>query len=74
MLNNWIYNNKKEVVSLSDKIKILLKPKNSLKLVYIQKCELELLQKDSKKDKAHEYVNYLYNHYIVHNLPKTYLC
>ena len=74
MLNNWIYNSKKEVMSLSDKIKILLKPKNAIKLVYIQKCELELLQKDAKKDKSHEYVNYLYNHYIVNNLPKTFLC
>ena len=74
MLNNWIYDKKKEVISLSDKIKTLLKPHNAIKLVHIQKCELELLQKDCRKSVSHDYVNYLYNHYIVNNLPKTYLC
>ena len=74
MLDNWIYNKKKEVMSISDKIKILLKPSNAIKLVFVQKCELEYLQKNIKNYKYFDYVNSLYNHYIINNLPKTYLC
>jgi hypothetical protein len=74
MLDNWTFNSKKEVMSLSDKIKILLRPKNVIKLVYVQRCELEMLHKNDKKHEFQEYINYLYNHYIVHKLPKTYLC
>lgn len=74
MLNNWIYDKKKEVISISDKIKILLKPHNAIKLVYVQFCELELLQRTRRKEFHNEYVNSLYNHYIVLNLPKTFLC
>lgn len=77
MLTNWIHNKNsknKDILSLSDKIKILLKPHNAIRLVYVQKCELELLKNDNKKDRSHFYIDYLYNHYIVLNLPKTFLC
>lgn len=70
--NNWIYNiNSKNELSLNDKIKALLKIKH--KLVLVQRHELERLRILKHKDLQKIYVDNLYEHYIINNLPKTYL-
>lgn len=68
---NWINTKIKEVLTNGDKLKILLKP--SVNLVLVQKDTLELLR--GKKLNAYDinYIERLYDDYIVKQLGKTYL-
>lgn len=68
---NWIHDQKKQEPSLNDKLLILLK--NSDKLVLVQKHELERIRNLRHKDSQFEYINQLYQHYIVLGLPKTFI-
>ena len=71
-MNNWINTKEKEVISNIDKIKILLK--QPYKLVLVQQHELEKLRlKSTLKVNDINYINSLYDHYIVNGLGKTYL-
>lgn len=60
-----------KTLSLKDKVRELLKIKH--KLVLVQVHELEILMDDTKRNQATGYIEYLYNHYIVQGLPKTYI-
>lgn len=56
----------------TDKLRILLK--NRSKLVLVQQHELERIQSSNRRREKHnEYVEYLYQHYIVDKKQKTYL-
>ena len=68
--SNWIHS-KEVLLSLNDKVKDLLKIGH--KLVLVQQHELERIRVTKYKDKYSNYVNQLYEHYIVNGLPKTYL-
>lgn len=68
--SNWIHD-EKPVLSLKDKLKALLKIGH--KLVLVQKHELERLKLLKHPDRYGVYIEELYTHYIVNNLPKTYL-
>ena len=68
--SNWTHS--KEVLSLNDKVKDLLKIGH--KLVLVQQHELERIRAAKHKDRYSDYINQLYQHYIVNGLPKTYLC
>jgi hypothetical protein len=68
---NWIHS-RKPIMTLPDKVKELLKIGD--KLVLVQKHELERLKDDTHKDRHADYINQLYDHYIVKKLPKTFLC
>ena len=59
------------LVSLNDKVKMLLSIKREL--VQVQADELERMRYTTDKTKLGPYINYLYNNYIVLGLPKTYL-
>lgn len=54
-----------------DKIKRLLE--QPYKLVLVQRHELERLRLNKSRSKHEGYINYLYDHYIVNKLPKTYM-
>lgn len=69
--SNWIHSGT-PILSLQDKIKELLKL-GQHKLVLVQYHELERLKTMKHKDNHVKYINYLYNHYIVEGLPKTYI-
>lgn len=72
---NWIQNQKVQVLSIPDKMKALIKIGH--KLVLCQLHELERLQVENNVSHRGEkagYVEFLYTHYIVKQLPKTYLC
>ena len=71
-LNNWKTSLGSNILTHKDKIRELLKIRR--KLVLVQVHELERLHKNDKSYKDTEYVNNLYDHYIVNKLPKTYLC
>lgn len=69
---NWIHNiDNKPEPSLNDKLASLLKIGH--KLVLVQLHELERIKKLRHKEIQSGYVIHLYNHYIVQQLPKTYL-
>ena len=68
--DNWIHN-KKNTISLNDKVKKLIKIGD--KLVLCQLHELERIKLSKHADRHSNYVNQLYTHYIINNLPKTYL-
>ena len=67
---NWIHTNTPQI-SLKDKIIALLKI--HYKLVLVQVHELQRLRVHTKVHQHANYVNYLYQHYILENNPKTYL-
>ena len=67
---NWMHNNSSEPSSY-DKIKELLK--QSYKLVLVQQHELERMKNKSLHAVDSNYINYLYNHYIVEGKGKSYL-
>ncbi len=67
--NNWISD--KNHLSVADKIKeLLFQP---YRLVLVQQHELERLRVHEGRAKYANYVNALYNHYIINNGFKTYL-
>lgn len=68
--SNWIHS-KEVILSLNDKVKDLLKIGH--KLVLVQQHELERIRATKHKDRHADYINQLYQHYIVDGLPKTYL-
>ena len=68
--NNWIHS-KEVLLSLNDKVKDLLKIGH--KLVLVQQHELERIRATKHKDRYANYINGLYQHYVVNELPKTYL-
>ena len=68
--SNWIHS-KEVILSLNDKVKDLLKIGH--KLVLVQQHELERIRATKHKDRYSDYINQLYQHYIVDGLPKTYL-
>lgn len=72
MSSNWIFQ-KDGVNSLSnnDKLKALIKLGE--KLVLVQFHEVQRLYTSVRRDKHSKYVDYLYEHYIVKGLPKTYI-
>lgn len=69
-----IDNKNHEGISLREKINHLLKPSVAIKLVLVQKHELERIQLNNNGFKAncYIYVEQLYQHYIVENKSKTY--
>ena len=67
--NNWIHS-KLPLVSVNDKIKELLSISD--KLVLIQQHELERIKSKKLRSKEYNYINALYQHYIINKLPKTY--
>ena len=67
---NWVHSDASHL-TLRDKVKELLKV--HYKLVLVQVHELERLRNSSKLNESANYVDYLYNHYIVQQLPKTYI-
>lgn len=67
---NWVHI-KNNVLTLNDKIISLMSIKH--KLVLVQQHELERLKVDKHKSKHANYINDLYNHYIVNNGSKTYI-
>ncbi len=72
---NWIKNQSIPILSIPDKLKALIKIGH--KLVLCQLHELERIQLDksiSHRNEKGAYVENLYTHYIVKQLPKTYLC
>ena len=68
-VNSWMHS---KGPSLNDKIKDLLQI--HYKLVLVQADELQKIRLRNDKNKYIPYVDYLYDHYIVKGLPKTYLC
>ena len=68
--DNWIHS-EKPIISLNDKVKELIKIGH--KLVLCQLHELERIRLSKHTDRYSNYVNQLYTHYIINNLPKTYL-
>lgn len=68
--SNWIFD-KIPVVSLNDKVRELIAIRQ--KLVKVQADELDRIKILKNKDNYVGYINYLYNSYIVLQLPKTYL-
>lgn len=68
--SNWIHS-KEALLSLNDKVKDLLKI--GYKLVLVQQHELERIKTIKHKDIYANYINQLYQHYILEELPKTYL-
>ena len=66
---NWISDPKSEITA-KDKIKDLLQ--RPYKLVLIQQQELETLRTKDLSIKETEYINNLYNHYIVEGKGKSY--
>ena len=68
--SNWIHS-KEVLLSLNDKVKDLLKI--GYKLVLVQQHELERIRVSRHTDRYDDYINKLYQHYIVDGLPKTYL-
>lgn len=73
-MTNWIAKPQDEQdkhISLESKIKQLLALGD--KLVLCQIHELERLKLSSAKDRNKGYIENLYNHYVVKQLPKTYL-
>jgi len=73
---NWVkQQNNNPQLSTPDKLNALIKI--GYKLVLCQLHELErmkLLNKISTKGTEITFIEYLYTHYIVKQLPKTYLC
>lgn len=69
-MNNWIHNNSNEPTTI-DKLKELLK--QPYKLVLVQQHELERMRDKSLHTTDVNYINSLYNHYIVEGKGKTYL-
>ena len=68
---NWVHD-KIPLLSTNDKIRELLKEPS--KLVLVQVHELERIKAQNKsKLSTNDYVNRLYDHYIVKGLPKTYI-
>ena len=67
--SNWVHG--EGSVSLSDKVRSLLLIRHQL--VKVQADELDRIRLKKTKDGVAGYINYLYNNYIVHGLPKTYL-
>ena len=68
--SNWIHS-KEVLLSLNDKVKDLLKIGH--KLVLVQQHELERIRVSRHTDRYSDYINKLYQHYIIDGLPKTYL-
>lgn len=68
---NWINTKIKEVLTNGDKLKILLKP--SVNLVLVQKDTLEFLRGKKLNVYDIDYIERLYDDYIVKQLGKTYL-
>jgi len=70
---NWVHDITNKAISFPDKIKALLKIEH--KLVKCQADEIKRLQMRPRDHKgaAYTYVEYLYDHYVVKKLPKTYL-
>ena len=69
--NNWIHSKDKNTLSLNDKLKELIKMGD--KIVLVQLHELERIKVLKSKERFTTYIEQLYNHYIVEDLPKTYL-
>jgi hypothetical protein len=69
---NWIKQSTgNPLPSLNDKVKALFEIR--FKLVLCQQHEVERLKAKNKKEKFAEYIDNLYDHYIIKQLPKTYL-
>ena len=61
-------------LSIKDKLNILLKPSNLIKLVLVQQTELDRLdRKKTIRANDTKFIEYLYEHYIIQLKPKTYL-
>lgn len=71
---NWIIEQKNPQLSLIDKLKLLKKPSNKVKMVLIQQHEIENITINHKVSVHKGYIEYLFDHYVINNLPKTYLC
>lgn len=71
-MNNWI-TDKVPVLSTMDKLNALLKIGYKLVLVQFHELERIKLKKYSHTERYQNYINALYNDYIVKSLPKTYL-
>ena len=69
-MNNWIHNNSNEPTTI-DKLKELLK--QPYKLVLVQQHELERMRDKSLHTTDVNYINNLYQHYVVEGKGKTYL-
>lgn len=67
---NWIHDKNPEL-SVNDKLIQLIKI--GYKLVLVQFHELERIRNASNKERYKEYVDGLYEHYIVLGKPKMYL-
>jgi hypothetical protein len=70
--DNWIRALGK-VVTIKDKIRELSLIER--KLVLVQQDEVKRIRNIGKLTNIHvKYIEYLYKHYIIDKLPKTYLC
>ena len=67
---NWV-NDKVPSLTLNDKLKELIRI--GYKLVLVQLHELERIRLSKHKDRYSDYIEMLYNHYIVLGLPKMYI-
>lgn len=70
-MSNFDNGLKPNSVTLSDKVRLLLE--KPYKIVLVQRHELEKLRIIKSKNKQSSYINYLYDHYIVKGLEKTYI-
>lgn len=62
-------------VSIKEKLNILNKPSNLIKLVLVQQQEVEKIYAKNRLNKGEDvaYIEQLYEHYIVQGKGKTYL-
>ena len=67
---NWINNQNGHKLTTIEKVRQLLKM--SYKLIFVQVGELEnLKRKNNFKDVETNYINRIYNHFVVNELTKT---
>lgn len=71
---NWIYNDK-PILSLNDKLKDLINIGHKLVLCQLHELERIRLSNYAPRhiERYENYINNLYNHYIINNSPKTYI-
>lgn len=72
---NWAQENlTNNAISFPDKVKALYKIR--MELVKVQRDELEKIRLNMRNHaiETYNYIEGLYDHYVVKKLPKTYLC
>jgi len=69
---NWTTN--PQQLSFPEKISTLLSMSNKLVLNQVHELERLKLKKNNKKSGTQlAFINYLYDHYVIQGMPKTYL-